>query len=130
MADPDGPDQRVTLHCTGCWAAEYGNRLNLTLRGAGPGDPAGQGAGHFLLHVHRRGTLVRKADLIRLCEAHPDCAFMAFTNGTLVDQAFCDDLKRVGNLYLAISLEGQRGRSTTREEAAVSIKRSWVPWTC
>ncbi|MCQ5338713.1 hypothetical protein NE472_04835 [Eubacterium ventriosum] len=19
------------LHCTGCWAAEYGNRLNLTL---------------------------------------------------------------------------------------------------
>ena len=24
--------------------------------------------------------LVRKADLIRLCEAHPDCAFMAFTN--------------------------------------------------
>lgn len=73
--------------------------------------------------------LVRKADLIRLCEAHPDCAFMAFTNGTLVDQAFCDDLKRVGNLYLAISLEGSE-RSTTREEAAASIKRSWVPWIC
>ena len=50
--------------------------------------------------------LVRKADLIRLCEKHNDCAFLSFTNGTLVDQAFCDELKRIGNLYLAISLEG------------------------
>lgn len=44
--------------------------------------------------------------MIRLCEKHNNCAFLSFTNGTLVDQAFCDDLKRIGNLYLAISLEG------------------------
>ena len=50
--------------------------------------------------------LVSKKDLIRLCEKHNDCAFLAFTNGTLVDEAFCADMKRVGNLYLAISLEG------------------------
>ena len=50
--------------------------------------------------------LVRKADLIKLCEKHNDCAFLSFTNGTLVDEAFCEELKRVGNLYLAISLEG------------------------
>lgn len=50
--------------------------------------------------------LVRKADLIRLCEKHSDCAFLSFTNGTLVDEDFCAELKRVGNLYLAISLEG------------------------
>ncbi len=29
-----------------------------------------------------------------------------YTNGTLVDQAFCDEMKRVGNLSLSISLEG------------------------
>ena len=50
--------------------------------------------------------LVRKADLIRLAQKHYDCAFLSFTNGTLVDETFCADLKRVGNLYLAISLEG------------------------
>ena len=44
--------------------------------------------------------------MIRLCEKHNNCAFLSFTNGTLVDQAFCDELKIIGNLYLAISLEG------------------------
>ena len=39
-------------------------------------------------------------------QKHYDCAFLSFTNGTLVDETFCADLKRVGNLYLAISLEG------------------------
>ena len=24
------PTSACNLHCTGCWAAEYGNRLNLT----------------------------------------------------------------------------------------------------
>ena len=50
--------------------------------------------------------LVRKADIIKLCEKHNDCAFLAYTNGTLVDEAFCNEMLRVGNLYLAISLEG------------------------
>ena len=35
--------------------------------------------------------------------------FFHFTNGTLVDEAFCQEMKRVGNLYLAISLEGFEG---------------------
>ena len=30
--------------------------------------------------------LVRKADIIRLCEMHPDCEFLSFTNGTLIDE--------------------------------------------
>ena len=50
--------------------------------------------------------LVRKADIIKLCEKHNDCAFLAYTNGTLVDEAFCEQMQKVGNLYLAISLEG------------------------
>ena len=50
--------------------------------------------------------LVRKADIIRLCEKHNDCAFHCYTNGTLVDEKLCEDMKRVGNLSLSISLEG------------------------
>ena len=50
--------------------------------------------------------LVRKADIIKLCEKHYDCEFHAFTNGTLVDDAFCEEMQRVGNLSLSISLEG------------------------
>ena len=36
--------------------------------------------------------LVRKDDIIKLCEKHNECAFHCYTNGTLVDQAFCDEM--------------------------------------
>ena len=50
--------------------------------------------------------MVRKKDLIRLCEKHQDCAFHAFTNGTLIDDEMCKEMVRVGNMTLSISLEG------------------------
>lgn len=50
--------------------------------------------------------LVRKKDVIRLCEAHPDCEFLAFTNGTLIDEEFADEMLRVKNFIPAISVEG------------------------
>ena len=50
--------------------------------------------------------LVRKRDLVRLCEKHDDCAFTAFTNATLIDDAFAEDLLRVKNFVPAISVEG------------------------
>ncbi len=50
--------------------------------------------------------LVRKNDIITLCERHPDCMFLAFTNSTLIDEKFANDMLRVGNFIPAISLEG------------------------
>ena len=58
-------------------------------------------------------------NLIRLCEKHSDCGFLAFTNGTLIDDRFADDMLRVGNFVPAISIEGfeeatdsRRGKGT------------------
>jgi MoaA/NifB/PqqE/SkfB family radical SAM enzyme len=50
--------------------------------------------------------LVRKKDLIRLCEKHNDCVFLSFTNGTLIDESFTEEMLRVKNFVPAISLEG------------------------
>ena len=100
------PTSACNLHCTGCWAAEYGNRLNLTFDEMDKVVTQGKELGVYLYMFTGGEPLVRKKDLIRLCEKHNDCAFLSFTNGTLVDEAFCADMKRVGNLYLAISLEG------------------------
>lgn len=50
--------------------------------------------------------LIRKDDIIRLCEKHKDVAFHAFTNGTLIDEKFCQDLLRVGNFFVSVSIEG------------------------
>lgn len=100
------PTSACNLHCTGCWAAEYGNKLNLIFEEMDNVVKQGKELGVYFYMFTGGEPLVRKADLIRLCEKHNDCAFLSFTNGTLVDQAFCDELKRIGNLYLAISLEG------------------------
>ena len=59
------------------------------------------------MYIYTGGEpLVRKADLLRLCEMHPDCEFLSFTNGTLIDRDFCQELLRVKNFIPAISLEG------------------------
>ena len=50
--------------------------------------------------------LIRKNDILRLCREHKNCTFLAYTNATLIDQKFCDDMKDVGNLTLALSIEG------------------------
>ena len=59
------------------------------------------------MYIYTGGEpLVRKYDLIRLCRKHSDCQFLAFTNATLIDEAFADDMLRVKNFIPAISLEG------------------------
>ena len=79
------PTSACNLHCTGCWAAELG----------------------VYMYIYTGGEpLVRKNDLIRLCEKHSDCQFLAFTNATLIDESFADDMLRVKNFIPAISLEG------------------------
>lgn len=100
------PTSACNLHCTGCWAAEYGNRLNLSFEEMDQVICQGKELGIYFYMFTGGEPLVRKADIIKLCEKHNDCAFLAYTNGTLVDNAFCKEMRRVGNLYLAISLEG------------------------
>ena len=100
------PTSACNLHCTGCWAAEYGNRLNLSFEDMDRIVTQGKELGIYLYFFTGGEHLVRKDDIIRLCEKHDDCGFHAFTNGTLIDEKFCQDMKRVGNFSVAISLEG------------------------
>lgn len=45
------------------------------------------------MYIYTGGEpLVRKDDLIRLCEKHSDCVFLCFTNGTLIDESFADEM--------------------------------------
>lgn len=113
------PTSACNLHCTGCWAAEYGNKLNLTVDEMSSVIDQGTKMGTYLYIYSGGEPMVRKDDLIRLCEMHPDCAFLAFTNGTLIDEKFCDEMLRVKNFVPAISIEGfeeatdfRRGKGT------------------
>ncbi len=58
-------------------------------------------------------------DLLDMAMRHPDCYFMMYTNGTLIDNALAARLARVGNLMPAISLEGWRERTDARRGPGV-----------
>ena len=100
------PTTACNMHCAGCWAAEYGNKMNLSFNELDSIVTQGQALGINAYLFTGGEPLIRKSDIIRLCEKHPTAMFHAFTNGTLIDQAFCDELKRVGNFILSISIEG------------------------
>ena len=100
------PTSACNLRCTGCWAAEYGNKLNLSFEEIDSIIRQGKELGVYMYIYTGGEPLVRKKDLIRLCEKHADCQFLAFTNATLIDEAFADDMLRVKNFMPAISLEG------------------------
>lgn len=100
------PTSACNLHCTGCWAAEYGNKLNLSLETIDSIIRQGKQLGTYMYIYTGGEPLVRKKDLIKICEMHPDCEFLSFTNGTLIDEEFCQEMLRVKNFVPAISLEG------------------------
>ena len=100
------PTSACNLHCTGCWAAEYGNRLNLSYEDIDSIIRQGKELGVYFYIYTGGEPLVRKKDIIRLCEEHDDCIFLSFTNGTLIDEAFANAMLRVGKFIPAISVEG------------------------
>lgn len=125
------PTSACNLQCTGCWAAEYGNKMNLTFEQLDDLIRQGKELGTYVYIYSGGEPLVRKADLIRLCEKHSDCAFLSFTNATLIDDAFADEMLRVKNFVPAISIEGfeeatdfRRGQGTYQKviEATKRLK--------
>jgi len=126
------PTSACNLHCTGCWAAEYGNRLNLSFDDLDSIINQGEALGTYFYIYSGGEPTVRKDDLIALANKHPECGFLFFTNGTLIDDAFADEMLRVGNLIPAISVEGfeeatdsRRGKGTYKAvERAMKVLRA------
>ena len=116
------PTSACNLHCTGCWAAEYGNRLNLSLETIDSIIRQGKELGTYMYIYTGGEPTVRKADLFRICEMHPDCMFLAFTNGTLIDEEFCKEMLRVKNFVPAISLEGFEEANDSRRGKGIYDK--------
>jgi len=100
------PTSACNLHCTGCWAAEYGNRLNLSFDEIDDIIMQGKELGVYIYIYTGGEPMVRKNDLIALCNKHTDCMFLCFTNATLIDEAFAAEMLRVKNFIPAISVEG------------------------
>lgn len=131
------PTSACNLHCTGCWAAEYGNKLNLTYEELSDIIRQGKELGVYMYILSGCEPTVRKKDVLRLCEEHSDCQFLAFTNGTLIDEDFAREMLRVKNFIPAISVEGfaeatdfRRGAGTYQAvmDAMAVLRRNRLPF--
>ena len=116
------PTSACNLHCIGCWAAEYGHQQNLSFEDIDSIITQGTALGTHVYIYTGGEPLVRKHDLIRICEKHPDCIFLCFTNSTLIDEDFCQDMIRVGNFVPAISAEGNEHTTDARRGNGVYQK--------
>jgi MoaA/NifB/PqqE/SkfB family radical SAM enzyme len=108
------PTSACNLKCTGCWAAEYGDKLSMDIGLLDRIINQSKKLGIHMFIYSGGEPLSRKKDIITLCEKHNDCAFLAFTNGTLIDEHFADEMKRVHNLIPAISVEGFKEANDSR----------------
>ena len=62
------PTSACNLHCTGCWAAEYGNKLNMTLEELDSIIEQGKKMGVFMILITQRIGTACSADKILVLE--------------------------------------------------------------
>ena len=119
------PTSACNLHCTGCWAAEYGNKLNLSFDEIDSIITQGKELGVYIYIYTGGEPMVRRNDLIALCNKHHDCEFLCFTNATLIDEAFADEMLRVKNFVPAINMESISSENFVDGLVAWGAKFAW-----
>jgi MoaA/NifB/PqqE/SkfB family radical SAM enzyme len=119
LVDPTGD---CNLHCTGCWAGGYGGKDSLSFETLDRIVREAEELGIKYVFFSGGEPLLRKDDIIRLCETHRSVSFSAYTNGTLIDAPFADKVARVENLNLSLSIDGFREQTDKRRGTGVFDK--------
>ncbi len=107
------PTSACNLRCEGCWAGEYKKSESLEpelfdriLREA-------KELGIYWIVLSGGEPFVYKP-LLDIIAEHPDMGFMAYTNGTLIDEKTADRLADLANFMPVFSLEGWREQTDAR----------------
>lgn len=77
----------------------------------------GKELGVYLYLLTGGEPLVKKKEIIKLAEKHNDVEFAIFSNSTLIDDAFCKELVRLGNITFLLSIEGTPETNDARRGA-------------
>ncbi len=100
------PTNACNMHCKGCWSGTYGNKSSLSFEDMDKIVTQGKELGVHLYMLTGGEPLVRKKDVLRLAEKHNDAMFSIFDNSTLIDEEFCKEVVRLGNITFQLSIEG------------------------
>lgn len=133
------PTTACNMRCKGCWAAEYGNQLSLSYDELDDIITQGKEFGMHAIMFTGGEPMIRKNDLLKLAEKHYDDAFNIFTNATLIDEEFCEEITRLGNVLVSISIEGSEETNDGRRgdghyqkvmQAMDLLKKHNIPFAC
>lgn len=108
------PTTACNMHCKGCWSAEYGHKWNMSYETMRKIVKEGIDVGCYIYFMTGGEPLVKKKEILRLAEEFPQAAFHIYTNATLIDEEFCKEVKRLGNLSFAVSIEGFEDMNDSR----------------
>lgn len=111
------PTSACNMHCEGCWSGTYGHKSNLTFEDMDKIVTQGKELGVYLYLLTGGEPLVKKKEIIKLAEKHNDVEFAIFSNSTLIDDAFCKELVRLGNITFLLSIEGTPETNDARRGA-------------
>lgn len=108
------PTSRCNLKCIGCWSADY--KVNSDLSYEKLDELAGDAHKLGVRQIIMSGgePLLRKDDILKLCEKHNNITYGLFTNGTLIDEEFVNEMERLKNLNVFVSIEGFREHTDFR----------------
>ncbi|SHI56148.1 radical SAM protein [Desulfofundulus thermosubterraneus] len=107
------PTTACNLACEGCWAGKYSPKNSLSPERLDRLFSEAKELGIYWI-VFSGGEPLVYPHLFDLMAKHHDMAFMAYTNGTLINEKMADRIIEVGNFSPAISLEGWRERTDAR----------------
>lgn len=102
------PSTACNLKCIGCWAADYDKKSEISFEKLDEllSDAYKLGISDILFTGGE--PLMRKNDILKLCEKHNKLTYGLFTNATLIDESFADEMVRLGNINVFLSIEGFR----------------------
>jgi MoaA/NifB/PqqE/SkfB family radical SAM enzyme len=107
------PTMRCNLNCFGCYSGAYSAEGELSYAVLDRLVRECNEIGIHLVMVTGGEPFVRR-DLLDLFEAHGDTLFQVYTNATLIDEKMVERFVTLGNVALAISLEGLREETDAR----------------
>ncbi|MCR4672424.1 MAG: radical SAM protein [Lachnospiraceae bacterium] len=108
------PTSACNMHCVGCWSGTYGRKYNLSYEDMDKIITEGKELGVYLYLLTGGEPTVRKKDILKLAEKHRDAYIAMFTNSTLIDDDFCKEVVRLGNLTFLLSIEGTPDTNDSR----------------
>ncbi|MDR6223802.1 radical SAM protein [Methanococcoides alaskense] len=116
------PTSDCNLKCKGCWSQDYESGHNISYEKFDDILDQAENLGIMDCLMTGGEPLLRKEDILKLCKKHDNMTFGAFTNATLIDEDFADEMAELGNLNVFISIEGTREENDFRRGAGVYDK--------